>query len=212
MYPLLSSLPSVPKTLSPQLQTILLATGHIAAGKAAAAVAAFSHITAGNLPKAYELAVVQSLPIVGVARTLHSAAALHAAGFTGASGEAPLSGDALSRGAESFATVYARHGPRVRRRLAGFSPRVERWVVGCVYGEVLCGGLATRRERELGVVVALCADEVAGAQLASHLRGARNVGASEEEVEAVVRMAGVLYGEERAEGAVAVWKSYALER
>lgn len=221
MYPLLSKLPRAPASLGKQFQTILLATGHVAAGDAAAATAAFSHIDKALVSKAYELAVVQGAALVGLPRALHAAAALQQAGVVGGAAAAGVAaaeaGEMRADGAAAFARVYGRQAERVRARLGAFHGGLESWVVGCVYGRLLGRALTagveiSARERELCVVAALCADEVAGVQLASHLRGAVLAGASRDEVGAVVGMAGVLYGPDRAAAARAVWDSYERAR
>lgn len=221
MYPLLSKLPQAPATLSPHLRTILLATGHVAAGDASAVVAAFSHLPSDHHAKAYELALVQTAPLVGVPRVLHSAAALQTAGIImGSSSTSPslssslsnnqiTSSQQLENGQAVFDVVYGRNAQRVRQRLQTMHPMIQHWVLQHVYGALLARtgqsvANVTLRERELAVVAALCTDPVANVQLASHLRGAINAGASREEVAAVVEHTHVIRAE-AAEAAQATW-------
>lgn len=212
-YPLLSKL-CAPATLTPEFRTMLLAAGHIAAGDAVSATAAFQYLEPMHLTKAYELCLLQSAPLIGIPRVLHSAAAIEGAGI-----EIPQSQQRLverrgldelqERGESTFRTVYGRYAGMVLGRLHKFHPELKEWIVTHAYGRVFSKEGVTSRERELCVVACLAVDPVAGAQLASHLRGALNVGASKEEVEAVVKQTEIVR-KESAEGARAVWES--LER
>lgn len=211
-YPLLSRL-RAPATLTPQFRTMLLAAGHVAAGDAVSATAAFQHLESEYLAKAYELCLLQSSPLIGIPRVLHSAAAIEGAGIHVPPLEERLAQDGLNglreRGESTFRAVYGRYAERVLGRLRRFHPVLQEWVVTHTYGRMLSREGVTLRERELCIVACLTVDPVAGVQLASHLRGALNVGASKEEVEAVVAQTEVVK-KEAAEGARAVWES--LER
>lgn len=198
---------------------MLLAAGHTAAGDASAVIAAFTHIDPTNHTKAYELTLLQSLPIIGIPRVLHAAAALQTIGIVGGPtrNQTITPTETQQRGTETFDIIYGRNAARVRHRLGNFSDGLERWIIQSVYGDLFSSTITshieiTLRERELCLVAALCADKHANVQLASHLRGARNAGATREEVEAVVGMAGVLFGAERGDGAQAVWQSYERAR
>lgn len=229
MYPLLSKL-SAPSSLCPQLRTILLAAGHVAAGDATSTAAAFRYIEEQNLDKAYELCILQAAPLVGIPRALHSAAALQAVGIVGDRGNpirdanVPKSRDETSvtwlrdTGWRTFQSVYGRNSSRVRQRLADFHPSLERWIVSHVYGAVFSnetaadGAEMSLRERELCVVAMLCGDVHAAVQLASHLRGALNAGATGQEVEAVVEQTEVVHGAAAAASAKATWATYERAR
>eukprot|EP00177_Eucheuma_denticulatum_P002244 GFKZ01004025.1.p1 GENE.GFKZ01004025.1~~GFKZ01004025.1.p1 ORF type:complete len:222 (-),score=27.62 GFKZ01004025.1:396-1061(-) len=215
-YPLLSKL-SAPASLTPQFRTILLAAGHVAAGDSASAVCAFQHLDAAHVDKAYHLCLLQSAPLIGIPRVLHTAAALQIAEIT-PSNASPLSDlptplTPRQLGEETFRKVYGRYAGRVLRRLETFHPGLEEWVIEHAYGGMLGRAVegVSMRERELCVVATLAVDPVAGVQLASHLRGAMEVGASREEVEAVVRQTEMVR-EEAAEGAKAVWDSFERAR
>lgn len=226
MYPLLSKLPKAPASLCTELRTILLAVGHVAAGDATATVAAFQHVDASWHKKGYELAILQSAPLVGIPRTLHAAAVLHDAGIRGwddadHSGaadcaekeEAGLAG-LRRRGGETFAKVYGRQTTRVRMRLRGYHPRLEEWILGGVYGWTLSRDPhgVSLRERELAAVAALSVDTCAAVQLGSHVRGALRVGAGADEVLSVVRQARVVGGEAAGDSAMRVWQAYKRTR
>lgn len=217
MYPLISSLPKAPSSLCPQLQTILLAAGHVAAGDAGGTVSAFRHIDKGNIAKAYELAILQAAPIVGIPRVLHSAAALQSFGVVGSESESESSSllhthslrQLREKGEDTFATVYARNETRVRQRIKAFHPDLDHWIQTCVYGWILSNdrhGISLR-ERELCLLAMLCVDMSAGVQIASHIRGAVNAGAKLDEVEAVIKQTEVIC-EPAFANAHAVWESY----
>lgn len=86
------------------------------------------------------------------------------------------------RGAEVLKRVYGKQDEGVRATARALHPDLERWMVAEGYGKVLGRGGLDLVEREL-CVVALLAVLDAPRQLYSHLRGARNVGASESEIE-----------------------------
>lgn len=226
MYPLLTRLSKAPASLGVQFRTTLLAVGHVAAGDAASAVSAFQHIDDSFKNKAYELAILQAAPLIGIPRTLHSAASLQAAGIVGNGSESPsliaqqtndISREQMQKdGTSTFEMVYGRNASRVRERLKNFHPGLDDWIVTCVYGALLSQKtgekMVSLRERELCAVAALCVDPLAGVQLASHLRGAVLVGASAVEVKAVVGQTELVAGKRAAEAAEAVWATYERAR
>lgn len=223
MYPLLNKLPHGPSTIGPQLRTILLAAGHVAAGDAASAIAAFQHLDSSQHPRAYELALLQAAPFIGIPRVLHSAAALQAADVQmGRPSDSARSyggttvESLVEKGAQTFEVVYGRNERRVRERLAAFHPSLDDWIMGSVYGWLLSRTADTAkditlRERELAAVATLCVDPCASVQLASHIRGAVNVGASHEEVFAVVQQTQFV-NHDAAASAEAAWHTYKRAR
>lgn len=228
VYPLLTKLNQAPSTLCPQLRTILLAAGHVANGDASATVAAFQHIEKSWQSKAYDLAIVQAAPFIGIPRVLHSAAALQACGITGneCKKSIKLNGESTAatnnfnilteKGEQAFLAIYGRNDKRVRDRLRTFDKTLENWIVTCVYGFLLSRhgkdvNDITLRERELCAVAALCVDNCANVQLASHIRGAILTGATAEEVFSVVEQTKVVC-ESAAPAALAVWQTYSRAR
>lgn len=224
MYPLLAKLPKGPASLCTQLRTILLAAGHVAAGDAGAAAAAFQHMNPKFHAKAYELTIVQAPPFIGIPRALHSAAALQAIGITGKNEIKTEDGMTMDkpieqirkRGEDVFRTVYGRNEGRVRDRLKTFHPALEDWIMTCVYGwtatrapEQTCS--VSLRERELCTVAMLAVDCNASVQLASHIRGALLTGCTKDEVEHVIRQTEVTC-EAAASSALAVWETYSRAR
>jgi 4-carboxymuconolactone decarboxylase len=70
-------------------------------------------------------------------------------------------------------------------RMRGFHPELAEWILADGYGRVLSRPGLTIRERELIVVAVLAALRLPK-QLESHVRGARRVGATSREVEAML--------------------------
>lgn len=219
VYPLLSKLCPSPTTICSQFRTTLLAAGHVAAGDASSAVAAFDHIDRSYHPKAYELAIVQAVPFIGIPRVLHSAAALQTAGVSINSTQNTFDKldqstieDLLKTGTLTFRSVYQRNEERVRKRLKEFHPVLDQWIIASVYGWLLSrtddtAQLVTLRERELSAVAALSVDPCASVQLASHVRGAINVGATPDEVLSVIQQTHVV-APQAASSAEAVWHTF----
>ncbi|KAK1865050.1 hypothetical protein I4F81_007585 [Pyropia yezoensis] len=71
--------------------------------------------------------------------TSASAAAAVGAAAAGGVGAVAADGAAAAKGAAIFDAIYGSAGGRVRSRIAGFSPALERWVVEFGYGTVLSG-------------------------------------------------------------------------
>lgn len=93
-----------------------------------------------------------------------------------------------ARGEEVCQTVYGGQYDRLRGNIAKLHPDMERWMLEEGYGKVLGRDGLELKVRELcivGVLVGLDAPQ----QLYSHLRGALNAGATQEEVETAVEIA-----------------------
>ena len=71
--------------------------------------------------------------------------------------------------------------------MKSYHPDLAEWVVVDGYGKVLSRPILSPRERELLIVAVLAAIDVP-LQLRSHVEGARRVGATEEEIQAVLRV------------------------
>jgi 4-carboxymuconolactone decarboxylase len=93
-----------------------------------------------------------------------------------------------ARGEAVCETVYAGQYGRLRENIARIHPDMERWMLEEGYGKVLSRPGLDLKTRELciiGVLVGLDAPQ----QLYSHLRGALNAGAPQEDVESAVEIA-----------------------
>lgn len=232
-YHLLSNLPVAPSSLCSALRTTALAAGHVAAGDTSAVIQAFRALpdSASWRSKAFDLAILQACPLIGFPRALTAAAALQQAGFTGISprgcedeklrvglsaaenrAEHVTTGkDPFLAGERVFESIYGRVASKVRSRVAGFHPDLEGWMIRFAYGQVLARSGASLREREL-CIVAMLAGGGRGTEplLTSHCRGALRVGATREEVRAILDHTELVHGGVAAEIVEAVW--YTMDR
>ena len=101
------------------------------------------------------------------------------------------------RGRELVLEVWGREfGAEVLRRQAELSPELERQIVEYMYGDVWSLPSPPgpdRKTRSLATIGILCALNRAH-QLRVHLVGALNNGATEQEIEGILLMAGLLAG------------------
>ena len=122
--------------------------------------------------------------------------------------ESPSSDAAESwraRGEAVCEQVYAGQYDRLRSNIARIHPDMERWMLEEGYGKVLSRPGLDLKTRELciiGVLVGLDAPQ----QLYSHLRGALNAGAPQEDVETAVEIACQHCTLAAKESARSVWK------
>ena len=112
--------------------------------------------------------------------------------------------DWAERGAQVCARIYGGAYERLRQNVAGLHPDLERWMVEEGYGKVLGRPGLDLKEREL-CIVALLAGLPVPHQLHSHLRGALNAGASPEEVDGALELAGTILRPERLAAARQLW-------
>jgi 4-carboxymuconolactone decarboxylase len=102
--------------------------------------------------------------------------------------------DWSDRGREVCRIVYAGQYQDLRRNIRALHPDMERWMVVEGYGKVLGRPELDLVTREL-CIASLLAVLGAPRQLHSHLRGALNAGATVEEVEEAVELAGSFLSE-----------------
>jgi 4-carboxymuconolactone decarboxylase len=117
----------------------------------------------------------------------------------------------LERGTKVCETVYGGQYPKLRANIAALHPEMERWMLEEGYGKVLGRPGLELKLRELcivGVLVGLDAPQ----QLLSHLRGALNAGATQEEVETAVEIACTHSSLTAKENARTVWKDLKASR
>lgn len=112
------------------------------------------------------------------------------------------------RGEAVCATVYGGQYGRLRSNIARLHPAYERWMLEEGYGKVLGRPGLSLRVRELCIVAQLAALG-APRQLYSHLRGARNAGAADDEIEAALQESLAVSSAQRASEAWNVWTSFA---
>lgn len=115
------------------------------------------------------------------------------------------------RGEVVCAQVYAGQYDRLRANIARLHPDMERWMLEEGYGKVLGRPNLDLKVRELCVIAVLVGLD-APQQLYSHLRGALNVGATNEEVETAVEIACTQATLSAKENARKVWKDLKAQR
>jgi 4-carboxymuconolactone decarboxylase len=93
----------------------------------------------------------------------------------------PARGEAVCR------TVYGRSYEKLRANVAALHPDLDRWMVAGGYGRVIGRAGLSLATRELCTVALLVVWD-APRQLHSHLRGAANSGASNDEIDAAVEV------------------------
>jgi 4-carboxymuconolactone decarboxylase len=216
-YHLLRKVTPAPGSLSSTLRTVIFAAGHVAAGDSALAVDAFRCLPDDAVSRAYDLAVMQSILFVGFPRVLTAAAALKQAGFQGSVSKFQndeYQGEYyLEAGRATFDRVYGRSALKVRHRIASFHPLLDDWVIRFGYGQVLSRPGPELREREL-CAVGILAGGGQGTEplLVSHLRGALRVGATADEIRAVLDHTECVHGKEAAERTEAVYSGFERSR
>jgi 4-carboxymuconolactone decarboxylase len=107
-------------------------------------------------------------------------------------GDAP--GDRYARGLEALGRVTRGSGAAVVERLHDIAPDLGRYVVEFSYGDVIDRPLLDDRTTELATVAMCAALGTAQPQLAVHVHGALNVGASREEVVEAIQQLAVYAG------------------
>jgi 4-carboxymuconolactone decarboxylase len=113
--------------------------------------------------------------------------------------------DTAERGEALCRRVYGANYDALRRNVAALHPSIDRWMITEGYGRVLGRPGAPPALRE-ACIVALLAVLDAPAQLHSHLRGARAVGVSAEDVEEVLEAVEGFMSEGALERAKATWE------
>lgn len=138
---------------------------------------------AGEPDRAWRELVLQTHLFAGFPRVVEACEVIAKAGGLG-----PIDPDELAvevdfsgPGAELFSSIYADQTERVRQTLKDHHPTLERWIIGHAYGRVLSRPGLSADRRELAAVACLVALGQER-QLASHVRGAARVGASQEDV------------------------------
>jgi 4-carboxymuconolactone decarboxylase len=161
---------------------------------------------------AVEEALLQSYLFLGYPAALRGLAAWRVLSGVMAP-DAPTADEAAwaARGAATCERVYGGQYARLRSNIAALHPDMERWMIVEGYGKVLSRpglGLALR---EL-CIVALLAPQDAAPQLYSHLRGARNAGASAADVAETVNLLEPLLERGRADQLMEQWAAVCARR
>lgn len=169
---------------------------------------------AGGTPAVWlEELVLAGVLFVGFPRALVAAAALRAvepkAGESGDAADYARWKEWLARGEETCRRIYGEQYDKLRRNVAALHPALDLWIVVDGYGRTISRPALDMTRREL-CSIAMLVPQVAPRQLHSHLRGALNVGASPEQVEAVLTLAGEAgIPRDRVDVARALWRELA---
>lgn len=155
---------------------------------------------------AVEETLLQSYLFLGYPAALNAFARWR--GLTGREAGAPAADQEVwaERGARVCQTVYGGQYEGLRANVGRLHPDMERWMVEEGYGKVLGRAGLDLPTRELCIVGLLAVLDVPR-QLYSHLRGALNVGASEEEIEGALQVAAPLCTPPAVERARDTWTS-----
>ena len=134
--------------------------------------------------------ILQSYLFCGFPRTLNAARAWRAASgerapATDSSAELHSAGEWIERGEKTCRTVYGESYELLRENIRGLHPALDSWMITDGYGKVLSRPELDLKTREL-CIVAACAASGQQRQLHSHLHGALNTGATEQEVSATL--------------------------
>jgi len=153
--------------------------------------------------------LLQSLLMVGWPRALTAAAVWRRVGPP-----APAAGEDgtvytqvsewRSRGESVCRTIYGDSYERLRENIRTLHPALDAWMVTEGYGRTLGRSGLDLARRELCVVVQV-AVQGAERQLHSHLKGARNAGASPQAITEALDAVRTLLGEPEAELALSLW-------
>ena len=189
------------------LRALLSMCAAIGARNKAALAATIDQVAEKADPREPEEAILQSYLFVGFPLALQALAMWRER--TGH--EAPATGTKESsdgwrkRGEAVCSQVYAGQYERLRGNIARLHPDMERWMLEEGYGKVLGRPGLDLKVREL-CIISLLTGLDAPQQLYSHLRGALNVGATQEEVEAAVEIACTQTSPMARENARKVWR------
>ena len=140
-------------------------------------------VDAGTLaPAAVDEVLLQSYLFAGFPRTLNALGVWrdisgHKAPETDELADVTHAGEWAERGDVTCRTVYGRVYKALRENIRALHPAIDAWMIVDGYGKILSRPALDLLTREL-CIVAACAAAEQNPQLRSHLRGARNCGAS----------------------------------
>jgi 4-carboxymuconolactone decarboxylase len=191
---------------------LLAVAAAIAAGDDAATAVAMQHAGTGSMPPVWvDELLLQSVLMVGWPRALTAAATWRQVSGLAAPDADPDEDYARAaewrrRGEETCRLVYGTQYDRLRANVRRLHPALDAWMLMEGYGRTLGRPGLDPRRREL-CTVAQCAVLGVPRQLHSHLRGARQAGASVAEIEAALSAARPYQGPAAAAAARAVWEA-----
>ncbi|HEX5438613.1 MAG TPA: carboxymuconolactone decarboxylase family protein [Gemmatimonadaceae bacterium] len=182
----------------------------IAVGRALDVRAAITRaLERGTDPRWIEELMLQSYLFVGMPRALNAAREWrHVSPSPAPAADEGTdyghAGEWKTRGERTCAAVYGEWYERLRTNISQLHPALDAWMIIDGYGKVLSRPGLDLRRREL-CVVGVCAVTEQDRQLHAHLRGALNVGATPEQVDAVLALAAQWSSEECVEQHARIW-------
>jgi 4-carboxymuconolactone decarboxylase len=194
--------------LDDEVRALVRLAGAIAGSSGSALRHAIEEAAASVRPVWAEEAILQSYLFAGFPRTLNAMR-----DWRRASGRsAPVDGnenqldptEALRRGEQTCRAVYGSHYDKLRQNIEALHPALDTWMITEGYGKVLSRGALDLLLREL-CIVAACAVSGQERQLRSHLLGARNVGASSEQIEGTLNAVADLMNADDSRAAKDLW-------
>ncbi|HSJ65458.1 MAG TPA: carboxymuconolactone decarboxylase family protein [Gemmatimonadaceae bacterium] len=150
-------------------------------------------VAADVSPEWVEEVVLQSYLFAGFPRALNAArewrrASGRPAPATDAGTSYAAAEEWREQGEETCAVVYGAFYERLRHNIRELHPALDTWMIVDGYGKVLSRPALDLRRREL-CIVAVCAAAEQDRQLHSHLHGARNAGATPDEIDGALAAA-----------------------
>ena len=185
---------------------LIRVSGALASGDKVALADAFSQARTVAEDAEVEEVLLQSYLFLGFPASLNGMAAWRR--LTGAEPTGPTPPDYTAwerRGREVCGAVYSGQYERLRENVRVLHPDLEQWMMVEGYGKVLGRPGLVLVVRELCIVATLA---VTGAskQLYAHLRGALNVGAPPEDVDAALAEAERFLDDDGRRSLVVLWK------
>ncbi len=137
----------------------------------------------GEPDRRWREALLQAHLFAGFPRVVEASEVLAQVGGLGEpeADEVRPAGDRFAEGRALFDRIYAESANEVMASLESYHPVLARWIEGHAYGRVLARGGLAPKTREI-LAVACLAAQGQERQLASHMRGALRLGATEEEI------------------------------
>mmetsp|Transcript_19115 Transcript_19115/g.43847 ORF Transcript_19115/g.43847 Transcript_19115/m.43847 type:complete len:275 (-) Transcript_19115:94-918(-) len=209
-HPWMSQMPAAPKSLLPQERVLTMVVANAGAGKLKDVARDWKYVPKSFHPAGME-AILQLNCLVGFPKTINALAAVQKVGVERTpewQEEHSSEGNFFAiRGDEACSKIYGEKYQKLRARMAYLHPLLDTFMVEHAYGRVIGrGGCLPLRMRELCVVSVLSGQDVP-MQLASHVQGALNVGATQEEVLAVLENSKLIWGEQTYNQAIEVAKT-----
>lgn len=195
------------------LQVLTFLSASIGAGQLHGVARDWKHLPTTMHSAGLEVAL-QSHLFAGYARAINALATIHRVGVCRGDGDAVaawrMEDYSLDKwhsdGETTCKEIYGRAYDKLRKRMNDMHPVLDRMMIENGYGRVLARPGLSLRLRELCVIAILAGQDVAP-QLNSHIRGAIRVGATKEEVLAVLEQTSLVWGHDAQLQAIATFET-----